>query len=57
MRTLPGRRSPRVTPRAVLTQHPGSCERFVIGTLGSLVWSAAVGGVGAALLGTRVLGV
>jgi hypothetical protein len=40
-----------------LREHPGSSERFVIGTLGSLVWSAAVGGIGAALLGTRVLGV
>ena len=40
-----------------LREHPESSERFVIGTLGSLVWSAAVGGVGAALLGTRVLGV
>jgi hypothetical protein len=40
-----------------LREHPGSSERFVIGTLGSLVWSAAIGAVGAVVLGTRVLGV
>ena len=40
-----------------LREHPGSSERFVIGTLGSLVWSAAIGALGAVLLGTRVLGV
>lgn len=40
-----------------LREHPGSSERFVIGTLGSLVWAAGCGIAGAALLGTRVLGV
>ena len=40
-----------------LREHPGSSERFVIGTLGSLAWSAALGLAGAALLGTDVIGV
>jgi hypothetical protein len=40
-----------------LREHPGSSERFVIGTLASLVWAAGCGLLGAALLGTRVLGV
>lgn len=34
-----------------LREHPGSSERFVIGTLASLLWAAAVGGLGRALLG------
>ena len=33
-----------------LREHPGSSERFVIGTLASLVWATAVSGVGRALL-------
>lgn len=33
-----------------LRDHPGSSERFVIGTLASLLWAAAVGGLGRALL-------
>jgi len=40
-----------------LREHPGSSERFVIGTLGSLVWAAACGVAGAGLLGVEVLGV
>lgn len=40
-----------------LRDNPDSSERFVIGTLTSLVWSAAVGVAGAALLGTAVLGI
>ena len=39
-----------------LRENPGSSERFVIGTLASLVWAAALGVVGSVLLGTRVLG-
>jgi hypothetical protein len=30
--------------------HPGTSERFVIGTLASMLWAAAVGGLGRALL-------
>lgn len=33
-----------------LRDHPGSSERFVIGTLASLLWSAGVGGLGRAIL-------
>ena len=33
-----------------LRDHPGSSERFVIGTLASLLWAAAVGGLGRAIL-------
>ncbi|WP_298457748.1 hypothetical protein [uncultured Cellulomonas sp.] len=40
-----------------LREHPGSSERFVIGTLGSLVWAAGCGILGAVLLGTSVLAV
>src|SRR5215211_1271250 len=40
-----------------LREHPGSSERFVIGTLGSLVWAAGWGLLGAALLGTRMVGI
>ena len=39
-----------------LRENPGSSERFVIGTLASLVWSAGLGVLGSMLLGTRVLG-
>jgi hypothetical protein len=39
-----------------LRENPGSSERFVIGTLASLLWSAALGLLGSALLGTEVLG-
>jgi hypothetical protein len=39
-----------------LREHPGSSERFVIGTLASLGWSTGVGLLGAALLGTHVVG-
>ncbi len=34
-----------------LRDHPGSSERFVIGTLASLVWAALVGGAARALIG------
>lgn len=34
-----------------LREHPVASERFVIGTLASLVWSSAVGVAGSALLG------
>jgi hypothetical protein len=30
--------------------HPGASERFVIGTLASMIWAAAVAGIGRALL-------
>ena len=40
-----------------LRDNPDSSERFVIGTLASLVWSASVGVAGAAVLGTSVLGI
>ncbi len=30
--------------------HPGTSERFVIGTLASMLWAAAVGGLGRALV-------
>lgn len=33
-----------------LREHPGASERFVIGTLASLLWAAALGALGAALL-------
>ena len=33
-----------------LREHPGSSERFVIGTLASLLWAAAVGGLGRVIL-------
>ncbi len=39
-----------------LRENPDSSERFVIGTLGSLVWAALPGVLGSVLLGTRVLG-
>jgi hypothetical protein len=39
-----------------LRENPGSSERFVIGTLASMVWAAALGLLGSVLLGTRVLG-
>jgi hypothetical protein len=39
-----------------LRENPGSSERFVIGTLASMVWAAVPGVVGSLLLGTRVLG-
>lgn len=34
-----------------LREHPGASERFVIGTLTSLLWAAGVGVLGRALLG------
>ena len=34
-----------------LKENPGASERFVIGTLASMLWAAAVGLVGRALLG------
>lgn len=33
-----------------LREHPATSERFVIGTLASLIWAAAVGGLGRVLL-------
>lgn len=33
-----------------LRENPGASERFVIGTLASLVWAVAVGALGRALL-------
>ena len=39
-----------------LRENPGSSERFVIGTLASLVWSAGTGLLGSVVLGTRVVG-
>lgn len=34
-----------------LREHPGSSERFVIGTLASLLWAAGVGVLGRAVIG------
>lgn len=34
-----------------LRENPGSSERFVIGTLASLIWATAIGVLGRALLG------
>lgn len=34
-----------------LREHPGSSERFVIGTLASLIWATAIGAVGRAIIG------
>jgi hypothetical protein len=33
-----------------LREHPGSSERFVIGTLASLLWAAAIGALGRAII-------
>jgi hypothetical protein len=34
-----------------LREHPGSSERFVIGTLASLLWAAGIGVLGRAIIG------
>ena len=38
-----------------LREHPTASERFVIGTLASMVWASLVGVVGQALLGVSII--